>query len=431
MSAFIAVRRQVCADPLHIFAIDSEFDPSSLKHKYKDDGTLRKKGESSTPVNARPPKRRLPREGPERTPVPANKRAALDLTGSDDAAPLSRDRDRRDEWAERSSSQARQSDPQRSSTNGTQKSKATSSASRPPPPRPISTSSTSNGSKAPAPPRQPPPRPPPPPQPAPAQATSSSNSTGGLSWKQAKFARNFTPGPPTNGGASTSQPHRGAIHSLPSSKRMTGPLEFDERGRPILNHHESSVQPGMAENDAQAAFFDQADDDMQRIMAQKRQYASGANGASWGGSMNGRSPFGGGGNPDPYIGMPPTPTSADPRDQQLQEIIASKQLAQPHMTAPHSRPTSAFNNNVGGVGGGGGGYRQYGSDLSGPRFPPVDSGWSRAPTSGSNGYHPEPGLRTSGGHSPYERPERVSLGMIDFEDRFPLLPLADPTRLPW
>ncbi|KWU46571.1 hypothetical protein RHOSPDRAFT_32029 [Rhodotorula sp. JG-1b] len=135
----------------------------------------------------------------------------------------------------------------------------------------------------------------------------------------------------------------------------------------------------MAENDAQAAFYDQADDDMQRIMAQKRQYASGANGAGWGGSMNGRSPFGGGGNPDPYIGMPPTPTSADPRDQQLQEIIASKH-------------------------GGGGGFRQYGSDLSGSRFPPADSGWSRAPTSGLNGYQPEHGFRTSGGHSPYERP---------------------------
>ena len=305
--------------------IDSEFDPSSLKHRYKDDGTLRKKGESSTPVNARPPKRRLPREGPEHTPVSANKRAALDLTMSDDAAPPpSRDRDRRDERAERSSSQARQSDTQRSSTNGTQKPKTTSSASRPLP-RPISTSSTSNGSKAPAPPRQPPPRPPPPPQPAPAaQATNSSSSTGGLSWKQAKFARNFTPGPPTNGGASTSQPQRSAIHSLPSSKRMTGPLEFDERGRPILTHRETGVQPDMAENDAQAAFYDQADDDMQRIMAQKRQYASGVTGTGWGGSMNGRSPFGGG-NPDPYIGMPPTPTSADPRDQQLQEIIASKQ----------------------------------------------------------------------------------------------------------
>lgn len=388
--------------------IDSEFDPSSLKHKYKDDGTLRKKGESSTPVNARPPKRRLPREGPEHTPVSANKRAALDLTMSDDAAPPpSRERDRRDERAERSSSQARQSDTQRSSTNGTQKSKTTSSASRPLP-RPISTSSTSNGSKAPAPPRQPPPRPPPPPQPGPAaQATTSNNSTGGLSWKQAKFARNFTPGPPTNGGASTSQPQRSAIHSLPSSKRMTGPLEFDERGRPILNHHETGVQPDMAENDAQAAFYDQADDDMQRIMAQKRQYASGANGAGWGGSMNGRSPFGGGGNPDPYIGMPPTPTSADPRDQQLQEIIASKQQAYPHSAAPHSRPTSAFNNNPGG---GGGGFRQYGSDLSGPGIPPADSGWSRAPTSGANGYQPEHGFRTSGGHSPYERPaERVSL----------------------
>lgn len=368
---------------------------------------MRKKGESSTPVNARPPKRRLPREGPENTPAPANKRKALDLTLSDDADPPSRDRDRRDERAEKSSSQARQSDTQRSE-NGTQKSQTTSSASRPPS---ISTSSKSNGSKAPAPPRQLPPRPPPPPQPAPAQATNASNSTGGLSWKQAKFARNFTPGPPTNGGASTSQAQRSAIHSLPSSKRMTGPLEFDERGRPILNHRESSVQPGMAENDAQAAFYDQADDDMQRIMAQKRQYAGGANGASWSGSMNGRSPLGGG-YADPYIGMPPTPDSADLRDQQLQAIIASKQQAQSHSAAPYLRPSSAFNSNPGG---GGGGFRQYGSDSSGPRFPPVDSGWSRAPTSGSNGYQPERDAPMSGGHSPYQRPaERVSLGLRAF-----------------
>lgn len=121
----------------------------------------------------------------------------------------------------------------------------------------------------------------------------------------------------------------------------------------------------MAENDAQAAFYDQADDDMQRIMAQKRQYASGASGASWGGSMNGRSPFGGG-NADPYIGMPPTPTSADPRDQQLQEIIASKQQAHPYSAVPHSRPTSAYNKNGGG---GGGGFRQYGGDSSGNEVP--------------------------------------------------------------
>ncbi|GAA5978160.1 hypothetical protein JCM10908_004252 [Rhodotorula pacifica] len=297
----------------------AEFDTSTLRHKYKDDGTLRKKGESSTPVYAGPQKRRLPREGPENAPTSAKKRVALDLTGSDDTAPSRRSRE--DDRPAKSTNQSKQRSDEPRPHKDSQASQSARAAPRPPAHSSSSGSNGVNGSrsdKAPAPPRHPPPPPPAQPDPGPVPS--------GLSRKQEKF--NFTVAAGTNGfsnggnrgsNASSSQ-SRSAILGLPSSKRTNDRPQFDERGCPILANRSASVQPGVSENDASVAFHDQADDDMRWVTMQKQQGASWSNGYYDGraGSSYGTA--------DPAIGMPPpTSTTTDSAgDQQFRDVLKKK-----------------------------------------------------------------------------------------------------------
>lgn len=358
----------------------SDFDTATLKHKYKDDGSLRKAGESSTPIDNRTLKRKLPREGPEETPTSASKRSALSSSysselytnggstgqknGAQNGDARAKKRNSYDELPKRPDSGGdtaarRPTAPVPSGSSSQRRERSQSRDARP-----IAPASVARLRQQP-----PPPPPPPPANPAPVP--------GGLSAKEARFSRLAGTGPavPQNGSAHAGQHQPSATgpqskNNLSQMGSFKRPTIFDERGRPLKEAPPVAQNSLYAsENDATAAFTDTADDEMERLLRSRQ---------ASGGSAHGASPWGAYGSTyDGGIGGPPgyhPPPVQDERDAQMRALL-SRRDSRP----PEPDPRRYSNGGGSGGSGGGGGYppRSGGSDAG--RSRPSDNGWgSRA-----------------------------------------------------
>lgn len=377
-----------------------DFQPATLKHKYKDDGSLRKRGESATPVDARPPKRKLPREGPADSPLSSNKRAALHAASLQSRAslePLSRqsqlDRER-EERTERRESEGSSagSKPLLATAQGSASASLGSraAAGSPREARPAEAPRQQQQQQA---------APPPPPPPV----TSATPIPAGMSNMHAKFAARAL-GNGSNGVNGTA-PTYSTIQSLPFSKRKTN--RFDERGRLIYEDFPPPPsRPQSSENDVSLAFQNPANDDVQRVLQQRQPYgvpptdplpfATSRSAA--------RDPYGA----DCAIGGPPPHTHMeDERDIQARAILQQQRRPQ---DSYYRRSDYGGGSNGGmytsgstsGVSAGGGGSTSaYGGRAHSPTAPvrgftrygdpppersaSVDNGWNRRAASAAPG----------------------------------------------